>query len=77
MALHKFLMSENNNNLQYCPPNLTDQEGPNGYIPGEQLAPKYIAKTQHEKIHEETFCPAKRLVDKNIHTSEQLGCRQK
>ena len=35
VALHNFLMSENNNNLQYCPPNLTDQEGPNGYIPGE------------------------------------------
>ena len=35
VELHNFLMSENNNNLQYCPPNLTDQEGPNGYIPGE------------------------------------------
>ena len=35
VALHNFLMSENNNNLKYCPPNLTDQEGPNGYIPGE------------------------------------------
>ena len=35
VALHNFLMIENNDNLQYCPPNLTDQEGPNGYIPGE------------------------------------------
>ena len=47
VALHNFLMSENNDNLQYCSPNLTDQEGPNGYIPATIMLNNKGPRTNH------------------------------
>ena len=37
VALHNFLMSKSNaeNDLNYCPPNYTDTEGPCGFRPGD------------------------------------------